>query len=189
MPFIVLHKRTHPDTLARRFPDAAVIDVTSRGPDPWVRFSPFYPLGEIPIPFSDGRVAASVEGVWQGLKVFEGADVDPATFENRTMRRLKRTVRRFGPCLGHRRGVAGADLLDYRAARWLIYLPSYRHALEHRLTAEVDLLRALGAERPVVLLDFGTNGRPEDLRQPLSHAALLARWLDGDWPQRPEDVG
>lgn len=187
MPFTVRHKSTHPDALAKRFPDAAVIDVTSRGPDPWVRFSPFYPHDGIPIPFSPGAVGASVEGIWQGLKVFETADVDPARFENRTMRRLKRTVRRFGACLGHRRGIEGTKLLGYREARWQIYLPIYHHVLTHHLAAEVAELTALGAERRVVLLDYGKNGDPDDLRTPLAHAALLARFLRDDWPRRDPD--
>lgn len=186
MPFVVRHKSTHRDSLAKRFPGAPIIDVTSRGPDPWVRFSPFHPHEGVPIPFSDGRVGASVEGIWQGLKVFETADIDPAKFENRTMKRLKRTVRRFGTCLGHRRGVDGTELLGYREARWQIYLPCYRFVLAERLADEVAKLRALGADQTVVLLDFGKNGQPDDLRQPLSHAALLARWLNDDWPERAD---
>jgi hypothetical protein len=184
MPFIIRHKATHPDALTKRFPDSPIIDVTSKGPDPWVRFSPFYPHDGIPVPFSPGVTTASVEGAWQGLKVFESADVDPARFENRTMRRLKRTVRRFGPCKGHRRGVDGAELLGYLEARWQIYLPLYRYLLERCVTAEIEALRELGADRKVVLLDYGTNGDPNDLRKPLSHGALLARWLNGRWPER-----
>ena len=38
--------------------------------------SPFYPHGDIPVPFSQGYTAACVEAVWQGLKVFEDEDVD-----------------------------------------------------------------------------------------------------------------
>src|SRR5438445_5621679 len=53
-----------------RYPGAAVVDVTSRGPEPWVRFSPFYPHGGIPVPYSPGVESESVEGIWQALKVF-----------------------------------------------------------------------------------------------------------------------
>ena len=54
------------------YPNAIIIDVTSRGEEPWIRVSPFYPHGGIPVPFSESMFSASVEGVWQGLKVFEG---------------------------------------------------------------------------------------------------------------------
>jgi hypothetical protein len=65
----------------RPAPGASVVDVTSRGPEPWAGFSPFYPYGGIPVPFSPGHTAMSIEGIWQGLKVFEGADVNLAILQ------------------------------------------------------------------------------------------------------------
>lgn len=183
MKIAVEHRQTSPDKLrARHGPDARILDLTSRGDEPWVRFSPFFPHGDIPVPFTEGRVAASVEGVWQGLKVFESADVDPATLDNATMKGLKRTVRRFGRCLGHRRGLEGQDLLDYRSARWQIYLPTYLWALENPLAPLLEELRALAADAPLVLLDYEKNTDPEDLRRPLSHAGLVQAALEGSWP-------
>ena len=73
---IHVHSRHTPAAkLDKKYPGAVTIDVTSRGPDPWVRFSPFYPHGDLPVP---GRKehGQSVEGIWQGLKVFDGHDVD-----------------------------------------------------------------------------------------------------------------
>ncbi|MFD9698414.1 DUF6939 family protein [Lentzea sp. NPDC059081] len=158
-------------------PGAVVVDVTSRGPEPWVRFSPFYPHGEIPVPLSPGVTSASVEGVWQALKVFEGADVDPSKLHVTSMKGLKRTVRRFGQVRGHRAGLTGEHLLDYRTARQEIYLPTYRWVLENRLQAEVARLHELASSADVVLLDYTTNGDAEDLSTPLSHAALIAEHL------------
>jgi hypothetical protein len=164
--------------VGRRFPGATVLDLTSRGPDPWVRFSPFYPHGGVPVPFTPGRTAMSVEGVWQALKVFEREDIDPSKLDITAMKGLKRTVRRLGACLGHREGLGGARLLDYREARRQIYLPTYRWVLDHRLGRELDELRRLGALGPVVLLDYETNADPDDLSRPLSHVALVIRALD-----------
>lgn len=182
MSFVVASRRLSPASLARRFGDATVIDVTSQGPEPWVRFSPFFPHGDLPVPLSPGVTAASVEGIWQGLKVFADADVDVGVFSNTTMRGLKRTTRRFGAVLGHRAGVNGIELLDYATARRLLYLPAYRFTLEHRLQAELAQLRQLAATSPVVLLDYETNTAPDDLSRPLSHAGLIVRYLDGTWP-------
>ena len=64
------------DNLERDYPGALFIDVTSRSEDEFVRLSPFYPHGCIPVPFSLDWTSASVEGIWQGLKVFEQADID-----------------------------------------------------------------------------------------------------------------
>lgn len=167
--------------VGKRFPGAQVLDLTSRGPEPWVRFSPFYPHGGIPIPFTPGRTAMSVEGVWQALKVFETEGVDPARLDVTTMKGLKRTVQRLGRCLGHREGLHGERLLPYREARSSIYLPTYRWVLEHRLAAELAELRRLQGD--VVLLDYETNPDPDDLSRPLSHVGLVIRWLDGTWPE------
>lgn len=56
-----------------------MLDVTSKGPEPWQRFSPFYAHGGIPVPFSVGLAGVSIEGIWQGLKVFEGYGNSPCT--------------------------------------------------------------------------------------------------------------
>ena len=173
----VAGRRRRPASIQAEFPGAAVIDVTSKGPEPWVRLSPFYPHGDIPVPFTPGVVSASVEGIWQALKVFDRADVDPAKLTVTTMTGLKRTVRRHGPVRGHRAGLHGETLLDYRTARDLIYLPSYQWMLEHRAAGVIDDLRRLATDQGVVLLDYTTNGDPADLTSPLSHAALIARHL------------
>lgn len=76
MPVQIASRRASQAALLARFPGAALIDVTSRGDAPWVRFSPFYPHGDILVPLWPGLTAASVEGIWQGLKVFERADAD-----------------------------------------------------------------------------------------------------------------
>ncbi|MCY1055379.1 hypothetical protein [Nannocystis sp. SCPEA4] len=171
--------------VGKRFPGATVLDLTSRGPDPWVRFSPFYPHRGVPIPFTPGRTAASVEGVWQALKVFSKEDVDPSKLDVTTMKGLKRTVQRLGPCLGHREGLAGERLLSYAEARRRIYLPTYRWVLDHRLGPELAELRRLGALGPVVLLDYETNPDPDDLSRPLSHVGLVIHLLQGTWPETP----
>ncbi len=161
---------------------ARLLDVTSRGPDPWVRFSPFYPHGEIPVPFSPGVNGQTVEGIWQGLKVFATADIDPSKFAITTMRGLKRTARQYGPVLGHRAGVTGERLMPYVEARQSIYLPSYRWVLEHRLRHLLDDLCQMARDNTVVLLDYATNGDVRDVTRPLSHAWLVKHYLDGTWP-------
>lgn len=162
--------------------EVQVIDVTSRGPQPWVRLSPFYPHGGIPVPFSPGHTSQSVEGIWQALKVFSAEGVDPSKLEITSMSGLKRTAGRRGRVLGHRQGVQGEALLGYETARRLLYLPSYRWVLEHETPDLVDRLRALAAQGDVVLLDYSTNGDVADPSAPLSHAALIAAYLRDEWP-------
>ncbi|MBD2768510.1 hypothetical protein IC235_11485 [Hymenobacter sp. BT664] len=166
-------------TLVKRYPGAKIIDVTSKSADEFVRFSPFYPHGGIPIPYSGGQTAQSVEGIWQGLKVFEGNDVDTGCFQNTTMKNLKRTVRKWGQPLGHRKGVNGQELLPYLEARLQIYLPVYRWVLAHKLTTELtEKLRQWNKTQDLVLLDYETNGDVYNISKPLSHASLIKAYLE-----------
>jgi hypothetical protein len=66
MPLHVASRRR--TTLRRDFPDALISDVTSRGTEPWIRLSPFYPHGGIPVPGHPGRTSQSVEGRLAGVE-------------------------------------------------------------------------------------------------------------------------
>jgi len=168
---------------------ARVLDMTSKGMEPWVRFSPFYPIGDIPVPGWPGLTAASVEAIWQGLKRFENENyVDLALLRNGGMRNLKRTSRGRGReglprgrVLGHQFGRDESVLLDYVSARQRIYLPAYRWVLEHALATEVEQLRSIAGSTPVVLLDFQTNADVQDVTRPLSHCSLVKRFIEGTW--------
>lgn len=92
MPILVESRRKRPDTIKRLWPGTLIADVTSKGPEPWVRFSPFYPHGGIPIPNTPEQIAQSVEGLWQGLKVFEKEGIDPSKWSITTMRGIKRLI-------------------------------------------------------------------------------------------------
>jgi hypothetical protein len=170
MPLHVASRRR--TTLHRDFPDALILDVTSRGAEPWIRLSPFYPHGGIPVPGHPDRTAQSVEGVWQALKVFATEQEDFTKLDITTMKGIKRTARRLGPPLGHR---LDGRLLGYEEARRALYLPTYRWMLDHSVPELVAELRELSDRRTVVLLDYTTNGDIADLATPLSHAALIAQ--------------
>lgn len=134
------------------------------------------------MPFSGGVVATCVEGIWQALKVFESEDVDESKLHVTNMKGLKRTVRRLGNVRGHRKGMTGNELLPYREARQLIYLPIFMWMLENCVQDEVKQLGEIAKEKTVVLLDYTKNGDLNDLRSPLSHAALVKRYVEDDWP-------
>jgi hypothetical protein len=183
MSIRVAGRRRTMASLTAAFPGAEVIDVTSKAPEPWVRLSPFYPHGGIPVPYCQGVISQSVEGIWQALKVFQDSDVDPGKLGITTMKGLKRTVRRYGPVQGHRTGLSGGALLPYETARRRIYLPAYRWVLEHRVA---DLVERLRDNKDVVLLDYATNGDVTDLAGPLSHAALVKLHIEGRWPREDD---
>lgn len=183
---IIESKRKKPETILKKYPDAILADVTSGAKDGLVKLSPFYPHGGIPVPFSEGYTATCVEAIWQGLKVFEGCGVDVEMFKNDTMKNIKRTVRRFGKPLGHRKGVHGTELLGYIEARKLIYIPTYKWVLENKVANIIDRLREASKTKTIVLLDYDTNADVENAKKPLSHASLIKAYVEGVYPYGEE---
>lgn len=179
---VIESKRRKRENILKKYSDAVIADVTSQATDGLVKLSPFYPHGGIPVPFSEGYTAMCVEAIWQGLKVFETADVDVNMFANDTMKNIKRTVRRFGKPLGHRKGVKGTELLGYIEARKQIYLPAYKWVLENKVANIIERLRKASKTKTIVLLDYTTNCDIDNPKTPLSHAFLIKAYAEGLYP-------
>ncbi len=179
---IIESKKKSSENILKKYPDAILCDVTSKAKDSLIKLSPFYPHGGIPVPFSEGYTATCVEAVWQGLKVFENSDIDISMFQNDTMKNIKRTVRKYGTPLGHRKGVNGTELLGYIEARKLIYIPSYRWVLENKVYGIIEKLRMASKTKTIVLLDYDTNSDVENPKKPLSHASLIKAYVEGAYP-------
>jgi len=146
------------------------LNVSSYGPEPYKRFSPFsFSLSyQIPVPGQENLIAHSVEGIWQGLKVIKGQP-DPTLF-------TKKPRKRKGEVEGH---LFGPHLLDYAQARKKIYLPAYLyHALNHILDDVKDDLEARLNSGPVFLYDVESNPNIDDLSQPYAHSSLLVDLLN-----------
>ena len=179
---IIESKRKKPETLLKMYSDAIVADVTSQAKDGLIKLSPFYPHGGIPIPYSEGMTATCVEAIWQGLKVFEDNDVDIHLFKNDTMKNIKRSVRKNGRPLGHRKGVNGNELLDYIEARKQIYIPTYRWMLENKVSSIIERMKEASKTKTIILLDYNTNQDVDDASKPLSHAFLIKAYIEGIYP-------
>lgn len=180
----VVNKKCSQDKLKKDYLGAEIIDVTSNSSSKFQQLSPFYPHGGLPVPNSTQQ-AWCVEGIWQGLKVFEHQDIDISCFTNDTMKNLKRTVRKYGAPLGHRYGLDfNSPLLPYFEARMKIYLPSYQFVLEQVPTVRplLEQINDYAAHQGVILLDYNTNIYVQDLSRPLSHAGLIKLYLEGRYP-------
>ncbi|MDA9992480.1 hypothetical protein N9E58_00460 [Flavobacteriaceae bacterium] len=180
------NKKKKEKKLLAKYPDAKIVDITSKATTGLVKLSPFYPHGDIPIPFSEKRTAKSVEGIWQALKVFESADIDEGKFQNDKMKDIKRTIRKYGKPLGHRKGVNGKELLNYIDARIQIYLPSYLWVLENKVSEMVERLKEASQKEDIVLLDYETNCDVLNPKKPLSHAFLVKAYVEGFYPKARE---
>ena len=175
-------KRKKIENILKKYPNAIIADVTSQAKDGLVRLSPFYPHGGIPVPFSEGYTSTCVEGIWQGLKVFENEDIDISMFLNDTMKDIKRTVRTHGRVLGHRKGVHGTEILGYVEAKHQVYIPAYRWMLEYRAMDIIERLRKASETKTIVLLDYNTCCNVDDETKPLSHAYLVKAYAEGLYP-------
>jgi hypothetical protein len=183
------NKKRKFENIQKEYPNADILDITSNSKSRYAQIlSPFYPHGNIPIPFSSGMYATCVEAIWQGLKVFQTCDIDLNTFKNDTMKNLKRTVRRFGPPLGHRKGVNGKELLNYFDARMQIYLPSYKWVLDNvpEVHNVVERIAERAKTHDIVFLDYNTNTDFRDLASPISHASLVKLYIEGKYPKEGE---
>ena len=103
-------------------------------------------------------------------------------FKNDTMKNIKRTVRKFGKPLGHRKGVNGTVLLNYLDARKQIYIPTYRWMLENKVMPIIERLREASKSKTIVLLDYNSCCDVDDLSKPLSHAFLVKPYAEGVYP-------
>lgn len=183
-------KKRKIERIKAQYPGADILDITSSSELSYAKLlSPFYPHGNIPIPFTPNAYAMSVEGIWQGLKVFETCDIDISMFSNDTMKDLKRTVRKYGQPLGHRKGVYSTELLNYFDARMQIYLPSYKWVLDNvpRVHALVERIAERAKDHDIIFLDYNTNDDFRDLSSPLSHASLVKLYIEGKYPS-PDDI-
>lgn len=185
MNIFIENKRRKKENILKSHPGAVIIDVTSKAEDKFKQLSPFYTVGSIAVPGMEDKKALCVEGIWQGLKVFEGFDYDTTYFDKST-KDIKRTVRKFGRVKGH---CYKGELLGYVEARKKIYLPAYTYVLEKRLNYLVMELRAMVKKKDLVLLDYTTNAFITDPSKPLSHAAIIKAAILNDYSILEEKSG
>ena len=179
---IIESKRKKTENILKKYPEAIIADVTSNAKDGLVKLSPFYPHGGIPVPFSEGVTAECVEGIWQGLKVFENEGIDRDMFRNNTMKNIKRTVRTHGRVLGHQKGVYSSEILDYVTAKHQIYIPAFKWVLENKVTHIIERLKNASINKTIVLLDYNTCCDVDSSTKPLSHAYLIKAFVEGLYP-------
>lgn len=155
-------------------------DTSEEGsPTSWVWSNPTNRVIEHPY---EDIVAVSVECLWQGTKIRKGMqEPDLAILEGNW--RGGKGRRPIGAWAG-----AGKPLITTPGeARRRIYIPAFRRLVEYWLESSERVREWVEAAKnhdgPVYLRDHDT-GRGVDRNGPMSHAWLLASWLNtGEWPQ------
>jgi hypothetical protein len=165
------------EMMKKAYADAVVLNMTEKGA--MCKLSPKFPHEGIPVPFEEGVMALSVDGIWNGCKVFERRGIDKRYFDKDMMKEVDREVKYGKRCKGFRSGVKGAKLMDEVEARRKILIPAYNWMLENKCGKLLEVLKKISKERTVVLLDYSENGDVENVEEPLSYAALVKAKIEG----------
>lgn len=128
----------------------------------------------------EGVEAVSVEALWQGTKIFKvGGRPDELTLQGDWRRgKAKRPIGAWG-------GEGKPLLTTPGGARRAIYIPAFTRLVEHWMqdpSVQTYIRVAREWNGPVYLRDHDT-GRGIDRNGPMSHAWVLATWLNtGKFP-------
>lgn len=112
------------------------------------QFHPSYPHGDVPFPEFPGYTAQSVEGIWEGLKMFITTGIDPSRFECTDPNKLSRTEAYYGTYIGHRYG--SNIVLTEEEAFEKIYKPLYSWQILVKMKKEFEILKNLYTTRQMV---------------------------------------
>jgi hypothetical protein len=165
------------EKVKKAYADAVVLNMTDKGA--MKKLSPKYPHEGIPVPFEEEVMALSVDGIWNGCKVFERRGIDKRYFNKDMMKEVDREIKYGGKCKGFRNGLRGAKLMDEVEARKKILIPAYNWMLENKCGKLVNVLKKISEEKTLVLLDYSDNGDVENVSEPLSYASLLKAKIEG----------
>lgn len=161
------------------------VDVSCTSTDPtFRRFSPIHPHGPLPVPGLADAVSWTVEGAWNGLKVFEGEGIDASRFSVRAKKRSA-FQRRAGGARGSLVGfLHGGRLVSAAEAAAAVYEPCYARCIAEHLRAETAFLVALVREgNRVALLDSCPAADDEEAAP--SHAHVLRAHLAKELAESP----
>lgn len=146
------------------------INVSSRGDSIYKILSPFSHSKnyKIPVPGQEHIRADSVEGIWQGLKLFYGI-TDISQFSGRAQKR-KGMPDAF---------LFGKDQIGYIDARHKIYQPAYiYHLVNNALPKIADDLESRLQKGDVKIHDVEKNPHIDNEQKSYSHASLAAETIN-----------
>lgn len=146
------------------------IDVSSRGDSIYKILSPFahHKSCKIPVPGQEQTRADSVEGIWQGLKLFHGM-TDESQFSGRAQKR-----KGFPDAF-----LFGDEQIGYIEARHKIYQPAYiYHLINNALPIVANDLETRLQKGDVLMHDVEKNQDIDNPQKSYSHAALAVETIN-----------
>lgn len=141
--------------------------------------SPFYAWGDIPVPYSGKSTAISLVSLWEGLKVFENADIDCSLFKLNNVFDVIRSEAELGRLIGYRRGIYGNYIFSEEEALKNIFVRTYRWILEHKVYKFISYMRTQSKENDIIFYEGCSCNNYCGYKLPVSIAALLKDYIEG----------
>lgn len=151
----------------KNFPKAVVLDVTIKGA--MGRLDPDFPLGRIMVPGK--RIQAlSVNGAWEGLKVFsKKKEIDEKWMCDEKKVGKKRCCKSWGKMEGL---MIEGELISVEESK-KIFEEIYKETIKERFGNMIEGLKKEAEKRPIVLLDY-----EEGSEKPFNHVEILKSMLN-----------
>lgn len=146
------------------YSESLIVNLTTIEPsNKFRKLSPYYPHGDILIPYTPNKPLKSVNDVWQKLCVrHDNSDGE----------------------IKYRKGLYTNEYLTYVQARQKILIPLYCWMLENKAFEIIEYLREClfkyGAN--IVIIDKSVNCEIENPNEPLSFGFLLKAYIEGVYP-------
>lgn len=150
------------------FPRALVFDVTAVGA--MKKLDPGCPVGRVEIPGRERMKALSLQGVWEGLKVFKKNDeIDEKWMTDERKIGRKRGFKNWGEMIGIR---VNGELMREEEGRKMMR-EIYEKMIRERFGRILDGIRREAERKTVVLLDY----KEENKDRVFNHTEVLKEML------------
>ena len=148
---------------------ALVFDVTLGGA--MEKMDPSFPIEKVKIP-GIRKWALSLNGVWEGLKVFSKKnEIDSTYFFNEKKLGKTRKCKSYGNLIGVK---IGEEVLDVEKGIEEVFVKGYKYLLENRYDGLMNVIKNAAKEKVVVLLDYNED------RYPVSHAEMIKDYINNE---------
>ena len=149
----------------KMWPGAVVLDVTMGGG--MEKLDPSFPIRKVVIPGVRRKLALSIGGMWEGLKVFKNKrEIDESYFISEKKLGKKRCCKSYGKLEGVR---IGDEIIDLEKGIEEVFVKRYKEEMKDRFGVIIEGLKSESEKKTVVLLDYAKG----DERYPVSHVEIL----------------
>lgn len=140
--------------------NTVLVDIRYYKRNPNAVFSPYFPIGDVPIRYSAPDTAVSLAAMMEGLRVSSSAKaINLDRFSENNYFRLKEDAKR--QTIGFLRGAYGTKILSSTEAFQCLLIPTYKWILEFKLNNYITSLRKINETKKILIIEY-SNKTPYD---------------------------